>query len=350
MAKIPLEKLSKHLTPLQPVYLISGDEPLLVQEACDTIRQHARKRDFIDRELFHADANFQWHNLIQSANSLGLFAEKKLLEVRLSSSKISEQGKQALIEYCAAPHSDNLLLLVAPKLEKSSQNSKWFKAVDSAGITVAIWPINPKQLPRWIEQRLKMAGLRADSRAIDILASRVEGNLLAAVQEIEKLKLICHENIIDNQTMAGAVADSARYNVFGLLDKALAGHVQASAQTLNGLKGEGGEPVVILWAITRELRALIAIKEALSKGQRIEQVAKRHGIFDSRLPLIRGALQRLTMAQLHTLLKECAFADRCLKGMSKGDPWSVLLDLTLSLAGVQSFSPQAMQTLLGTHR
>ncbi len=346
MAKIPLEQLGKSLSPLKPVYLISGDEPLLVQEACDAVRSSAKKQGFSERELFHAENHFQWNNLLQSANSLSLFAEKKILEVRLSTGKINDAGTQALLQYCAAPTDDNVLLLVAPKLEKSAQNSKWYKAVEGIGVVVTIWPINAKQLPRWIDQRLQRAGLKADSQAVDILASRVEGNLLAAVQEIEKLKLVSENGMIDSTTMANAVVDSARYNVFGLLDKALAGQAQAAATTLLGLKGEGGEPTIILWAISRELRALIALKQALHDGQRLEFVAKRFGIFEKRLSLIRGALQRLSMTNLRLLVRECGYADRAIKGMAKGDPWSILLDMTLTLSGTRSLNGKVMSLLL----
>lgn len=346
MAKIPLEQLNKLLQPLRPVYLITGDEPLLVQEGCDAVRAAAKQQGFSERELFHAEPNFNWHNLLQSANSLSLFADKKLFEVRLPSGKLNEAGSHAILQYCAAPQEDNLLLLVAPKLEKSAANSKWFKTLEPLGVVVTIWPVNAKQLPRWIEQRLQRAGLKADSQAIDILASRVEGNLLAAVQEIEKLKLLSDDGMINSQIMASAVVDSARYNVFGLLDKALAGQAQAAATTLIGLKGEGGEPTIILWAIAREIRALIALKQALHDGQRLEFVGKRYGIFDSRLPMVRGALQRLNMPTLRLLLRECSYADRTIKGMSKGDPWLTLLDLILTLAGTRSLNNKVLSLLI----
>lgn len=338
MASVYPEQLHKNLTRLAPVYLVTGDEPLLVQEACDAIRHRAKSDGFLDRELFHADAQFQWSNLLQSANSLGLFAEKKLLEVRLSSAKISDAGRKALEEYCNSLHDDNLLLLVAPKLEKSSKNAKWFKAVDKVGVVVTIWPVQAQQMPRWIEQRLRKTGLKADSQAIETLASRVEGNLLAAAQEIEKLKLLSNGNVIDYATMAEAVVDSARFNVFALLDKALLGDAQAAAKNLQGLKSEGSEPAIILWALAREIRTLINIKHAISDGQQLQAVSRRNGVFDKRVPLIRGALQRLSPAQLEALLLQCGEIDQTIKGMKKGDPWGIILDLTLKLSGVELFA------------
>ena len=348
MAKINIEQLGKSLNQgLSPVYLVSGDEPLLVQESCDAIRTAAKSEGFTERELFHTDAGFQWPQLLHSANSLSLFAERKIIEVRIHNGKPGDAGSKALVEYCQAPSADNLLLLVSPKLDRATQNSKWYKAIDAVGSTLTIWPINAKQMPRWIDQRMQRAGIRADSQAIDILAGRVEGNLLAAAQEIEKLKLVAQDGYIDSQTMANAVVDSARYDVFGLADKALSGNASAAATTLNGLRAEGSEATIVLWAITREIRALLALKQALSNGQALEGVARRHGIFDNRLPVIRGALQRLQMPTLRLALKECAYIDRCIKGMAHDDPWSALLDVVLTLSGSRALSGRVLKTLLG---
>lgn len=347
MAKLNPEQLPQALQKgLSPAYLITGDEPLLVQESCDAIRAAARKAGFSEREIFHTDAGFQWPQLLQSANSLSLFADKKLLEVRVHNGKPGDLGAKILQEYCAAPSPDNLLLLVCPKLDKATQNSKWYSAIEQIGTVVTVWPIGIKQLPRWIEQRLQRAGIRADSQAIDILAGRVEGNLLAAVQEIEKLKLVAENGMIDAQTMAHAVVDSARYDVFGLVDKALTGNAQGAAASLNGLRGEGTEAMAVLWALTREIRALIALKLALSDGQRLELIARKHGIFETRLPLIRGALQRLSIGTLRLLLRECSYTDRTVKGMAQGDPWEALLDIVLSLAGVRTLDNRSLKTLL----
>jgi DNA polymerase III subunit delta len=348
MAKLNFDQLTKALgqTSLSPVYLITGDEPLTVQESCDAVRAAARKAGFSERELYHTDSGFQWPQLLYSANSMSLFADRKIIEIRIHDGKPGDAGSKALIEYCRAPAADNLLLLVCPKLERASQNSKWYQAIESIGTVVTIWPVDAKAMPRWIEQRLQRAGIRADSQAIDILASRVEGNLLAAAQEIEKLKLVAQEGIIDGQTMAVAVVDSARYDVFGLVDKALIGNAQGAATTLNGLRAEGSEPTIILWALTREIRALIALKQALSTGQSFEGVARCHGIFDKRVPLVRGALQRLPMPTLRLLLKECAYIDRSIKGMAAGDCWGTLLDVVLTLSGNRAFSGRVLKTLL----
>lgn len=347
MAKISIDQLSK-LSPanLKPVYLISGDEALLVQESRDSIRVLAKKAGHSEREQYYTDAGFQWPQLLQSANSMSLFADKKLIEVNIHNGKPGDAGSKAIQEYCRTPADENLLLLTAPKLDRSAQNSKWYKAIDSIGGIITIWPINEKQLPRWIDQRLLKAGIRADSQAVDILAERVEGNLLAASQEIEKLKLIATDGVVNAQTMASAVVDSARYDVFSLVDKALSGHAKAAAITLNGLRGEGNEPIAILWIVTREVRTLIALREAHKTGANLSMVARKHGVFDNRLPLLKAAIQRLNPNTLRLLLKECAYTDRTIKGMASGDPWSIILDILLTLAGTRCLNSKNLQMLI----
>lgn len=340
MAKLRPEQLGQALSKhIAPIYLVSGDELLLVQEACDAIRQAARNAGFSERELYHCDANFEWGQVLTAANSLSLFADKKIIELRLPTGKPGDKGGKILLEYAQSPASDNLLLIVTEKLDGATQKSKWFKAIEDAGVHIQVWPITAAQLPRWIGTRLQQAGLRADSNAIDLLASRIEGNLLAAAQEIEKLKLLTNDNIVSYEMMASVVADSARYDVFGLTDKALHGDARAAVKTLHGLKTEGTEPITILWALTREIRSLVQISLAIAQGKHFDWAAKQAGVWDKRQPLIRAALQRLKPAQLQQLLRKANGIDKAVKGMRNAEPWDELLDLTLNLAGVQSLHP-----------
>lgn len=352
MPKLRIDQLEKTLSgskaKLAPVYLISGDEPLLVQEACDTVRQAARKQGFLERELHHTDAGFQWEALNHSANSISLFAEKKIIEIRVHNGKPGDAGSKALLEYCQAPSEDNLLLLELPKIDKRSQNTKWFKAIENLGAVVLIWPIGIQQMPHWINARMKRAGLTADAQAVEILCAKTEGNLLAASQEIEKLKLVTDDNHVDAHTMANAVTTSARYDVFGLADKALSGDSRAAVTHLQGLRGEGTEPTIVLWALSREIRALTQIKEAMDNGKNFDFVAKSAGIWDNRKALIRQALQRLTVEQLHALIRKVSLADKVIKGMSKGDIWNVLLDIVLSVSGTQTLSARSQHLLLSS--
>lgn len=350
MAKLRSDQLEKTLantkSALSPIYLISGDEPLLVQEACDAVRQAAKKRDFLERELHHTDAGFHWDTLHHSANSISLFAEKKLIEIRVHNGKPGDAGSKALVEYAEAPSEDNVLLLEFPKLDKRTQNSKWFKALDKVGTIVTIWPISSQQMPHWVSTRLARAGLNADPQAIEILCAKTEGNLLAASQEIEKLKLLTDSEHIDAATMANAVTTSARYDVFGLADKALSGDSRASVVHLQGLRGEGTEPTIVLWALAREIRALTAIKEALDNGKSFDFVAKSAGVWDNRKTLVRNALKRLNRTQLHLLVRKASLADKVIKGLGSGDIWNVLLDIVLSMSGAHALNAKSQKMLL----
>lgn len=341
MGKLRAEQLGKSLgSQLAPAYLVTGDEALLVQEACDAIRKAAQKNGFSEREIYHTDSGFNWSQLLHSANSLSLFAEKKIIEIRLHNGKPGDAGSKAIVEYCQVPPEDVLLLIVAPKLDKRALGSAWTKALDAIGNIVTIWPVLPPQLPHWIDQRLKAAGLRADPQAVDMLAAKTEGNLLAAAQEIEKLKLLATDNLVDTHLMTSVVVDSARYDVFGLVDKALYGDSRSAVKTLNGLRGEGTEPMPILWALTREIRSLYNVKHALQQGQPFDLAARQNGIWDSRKAVIQQAVNRFKLSQLSMLVRQAGYADRTVKGLAVGDIWSVLLDIVLGLSGTQSLPPK----------
>lgn len=345
MPKVRPEQLANAVRKsLTPVIFIFGDEPLIVQECCDSVRQAARALGFSERELHHTDGGFTWDDLYNSANAMSLFADKKIIEIRLHNGKPGDDGSKALIDYCSHPNDDTLLLLVSPKIDSRSQKSKWFTAIEQAGITVQVWPISLGQMPRWVDQRLKAAGLQADSEAIDILCAKTEGNLLAAVQEVEKLKLVANDDgFIDPQTMTNAVMDSARYDIFGMVDKAMAGDSRAAAESLQGLRGEGSEPLTLLWALVREIRTLNSVREAMDNGDNFEFAAKKNGVWDKRKPLVKAALNRLRSQQLHMLMRKAALADRATKGVAKSDTWNILLELTLGLTGIQVLSAKTQK-------
>jgi DNA polymerase-3 subunit delta len=333
------EQLAQHLQgALSPCYLICGDEPLLAQEAADAVRAAARANGFGERELFHADAGFDWQRVLSEASALSLFADRKLLEVRIASGKPGDKGSAAIQEYCAGPRPDTLLLIITPKLEASTLKGKWVKAMDDSGAIIQVWPVEARAMAGWIGQRLRQSGIRANRAAIDVLADRVEGNLLAAVQEIEKLKLLAPQGgEIDAATMSTVVADSARYSVFTLVDKILEGDPQGAARNLRGLREDGTDAIVILWALARELRTLIAVQES-GLG---DAALKRHGVWDKRQPLVKSALRRLKPGHLRLLLRQGAALDRAIKGMRKSDPWEDLASLVLSFAGTPSLSAQS---------
>lgn len=346
MAKLRSDQLPSALRKLAPVYLVSGDDPLLQQEACDLIRQAARQAGFTERERHHVDNSFDWGQLHASANAMSLFAEKKIIELRIDNGKPGDKGGKALTEYCQQPGDDNLLLIVMPKLDASSQRTKWFKNVERAGAFVQIWPITGTQLPRWIEQRLLQAELKASPEAIDLLVARVEGNLLAATQEIEKLRLLVPDGNISAEVISGMVADNARYNVFGLVDKALHGDARSAVKTLHGLRGEGTDATVILWALAREIRTLCQISHAVNQGQNFDWAAKNAGVWDKRRNIIANALRRLKQPQLQILLRKANAIDKAIKGLRNADAWDELMDLVLNISGTFSLSPKVQRLAL----
>ncbi|MDH0302371.1 MULTISPECIES: DNA polymerase III subunit delta [unclassified Pseudomonas] len=336
--KLSPAQLNKHLQGrLAPVYIVSGDDPLLCQEAADAIRGAARQQGHDERQVFSADANFDWGNLLLAGASLSLFAQRRLLELRLPSGKPGDKGAAALIEYCANPAEDTLLLISLPKLDGSAQKTKWGKAlIEGAHCQfIQIWPVDAQQLPQWINQRLSQAGLSAQRDAVDLIAARVEGNLLAAAQEIEKLKLLADGNQITVDTVQAAVADSARFDVFGLVDAILNGEAAHALRMLEGLRGEGVEPPVILWALARELRLLAGLAQQFSQGVPLDKAFSqaRPPVWDKRRPLVSKALQRLSAQRWAALLQDAQRIDAQIKGQAEGSPWTSLARLSLLMAG-----------------
>ncbi|WP_024647661.1 DNA polymerase III subunit delta [Pseudomonas syringae] len=336
--KLAPAQLGKHLQgTLAPIYVVSGDDPLLCQEAADAIRTAARQQGFDERQVFSADASFDWGTLLQAGASMSLFAERRLLELRLPSGKPGDKGAAALMEYCARPAEDTLLLISLPKLDGSAQKTKWGKALIDGAQTqfVQIWPVDIGQLPQWIRQRLSQAGLAATQDAVELIAARVEGNLLAAAQEIEKLKLMAEEGQITVETVQAAVADSARFDVFGLTDAVLNGEAAHALRMLEGLRGEGVETPVILWALTRELRALANMSQQFSQGVPLDKIfsSARPPIWDKRKPLMSKALQRHSAKRWSQLLMDAQRIDAQIKGQAAGSPWSSLSRLALLMTG-----------------
>ncbi len=327
------DQLSQHLSKnLLPIYIISGDEPLLAQECCDTIRQQCRKQGFV-REVLHVDASFKWDELLASASAMSLFSERQLIELRMPSGKPGKEGGKALSEYAAKASPDNVLLIICNKIDSASTRTKWYKNIETAGAAIQVWPISAQELPRWIGQRLATAGLQANSEATQMLADRVEGNLLAAVQEIEKLRLLTDSNIIDAETVTAAVANNARYDVFGLVDRALQGDASASLRMLQGLRAEGTEAPVVLWALARELRTLTQCAEQVQQGNGLDRVLQNLRVWDKRKGLVKNALRRLPLKKLHQLIGLANEIDKSIKGMSKANSWDLLEQLVLIMTG-----------------
>ena len=326
---------------LPPIFVVSGDEPLLSQEATDDIRSAARQLGYNERETFDIDGRFDWNHVFNETNSLSLFAE-----LRINNGKPGDKGSKALCELCENLNDTNLILVVLPKLEKSSYQSKWMKTLEAHGAHIQVWPVSSQQLPRWIGQRLQQHGINANTEAVNILADRVEGNLLAAMQEINKLTLLSLEGKVDADIMSMVVADSARYNLFSFVDKVLEGDAESAARALRGLENEGTDPLALLWAITRELRTLNKASQAVALGEQKDRALKNSGVWDKRIPLFRKALGRLSPAHLRMLIHQAGAIDRGVKGLRKADFWSEITTLVLSFAGSQTLHPKNIKLLL----
>jgi len=331
--RLRAEQLAQHLhKTLAPVYLVSGDEPLQQNEACDAIRGAARAAGHDNREIMEAGANFDWNTLLAEAASFSLFADKKIIDLRLPGGKPGREGGAALTEYCSNPPPDTLLLLTLPKLDRQQQNSKWFKSVEQLGVVVQIWPVELQQLPQWIERRLRTAGLQPTGEAVRMLAERVEGNLLAAHQEIEKLLLLHGTGPIDAEQLASAVADSARYDVFELVDSALRGELARCLRILEGLRGEGIAAPVVLWALHREIAQLGSVAIDSAKGLSLDHAMTRAKVWEKRKALTRQAVARLKPVQWLGLLNACQAADAAAKGADPRDPWLLFEQIVGRLA------------------
>lgn len=342
--KIKLEQLGRTLkSNPQPLYWLAGDEPLLVQESADAIRKHYRASGFLEREIFNVERGFRWENFSQSAGNLSLFSEKKIFDLRLSSSKLDENGKKAIQEYLVEQNPDLVLMITSPKLEAGTLNTKWFKAIETNAALVQIWPINKEGLANWLSQRLLREGINADANALQLLSDKVEGNLLAAMQEIEKLKLLANsengETInLDGKTVMQVIADSSRYTVYNLIDSALIGDAARSQKILGGLQEEGIFPLVIVAAIARELRQLLPMIEKREQGQGVNAIMQTHHVWFNRKQAVGNAIQNLNSDKIWRMLDHTRSIDQAIKGMSSLNPWDELSMLTLTIAGQHTAS------------
>ena len=325
--KLYQNQLTQHLNAhLALGYLISGDEPLLIQEANDAIRHAAKKKGFEEREVFHADAGFDWQHLLESASALSLFATRRILEVRLHG-KPSDKGTTLKI-LLEQNNPDNLLIVTCPRLDASSQKTAWVKKFETDAAFLPIWPIEREHYPSWLKQRAQMAGLRLDQEALNFLALQTEGNLLAAVQEIEKLKLL-NLDAINAEQMQQAISDHARFDAFALADMCLYGRPADAARILHSLRAEGLEPLLILGALTLKIRQLLQLKE----HHNLEEGFKNLRIWPKQQPSFKQALTRLTLPKLQRCLHCAEEIDAAAKG-SGDDVWRLLADLVNQLSGL----------------
>ena len=332
--KVYPDQLLSHLKKAEsPIYIVSGDEPLLVQETCDLIRSRLNEAGFTERELFHAETNFDWQQVLFSANSMSLFAEQKLLEIRMTTAKPGDKGV-ALQSFVENPSQGTIILLVMPRLDQRTQQTKWFKTIEQAGVFVQVWPIELKDLPRWIDSRFRKAGLTATRDAVTAMVDRIEGNLLAAVQEIERLKLVSVDGRVDVAEVSEGVADSSRYDVFTLLDAAVGGDAIRTLKIVQGLQLEGVDMLYIVAMLSRELRGLTMMARALKSGS-LDAALKQGRVWAKRKTLVSKCLTDHPVREFQELLSRLSDIDRMIKGISTGNPWNELTCVMLQLAGTR---------------
>lgn len=317
---------------LLPCYLVSGDEPLLVQESLDAVRAAAREQGYGSREVFVQATGFDWGELTAAGGNLSLFAERRIIELRLPTGKPGVKGSAAIAEFAETAGDDLLFVVSAPKLDRNAQNAKWVKALESRGGLVQVWPVDRRELPRWISERMQQIGLRPDRDAVRLIADRVEGNLLAARQEIEKLRLLHGEGTVTAEDVDAAVADSSRFDVYKLVDAAVAGDAARAIRILGGVRSEGVDPVVVMWALIREIRTLATLADAVTAGQDLSGVMRKARVWQNRQGLVRSCMGRHPAGSFHRLLKLAREADAAAKGQLRADPWQLALSVVLELA------------------
>lgn len=336
------EQLEKRLQKsLAPVYFISGDDPLRVMEAADAVRAQARQQGFSERDVLTVQSGFDWAALTSAGGNLSLFSERRVVDLRLPTGKPGKEGAQALRDFAEQLPDDTLLLVTAGKLEPAARTSKWVQALGKAGVVVFVWPLDATGLLVWVRTRMVQRGLQPTDDAVALLAERIEGNLLAGVQEIEKLYLLRGAGPVDVDDIGQAVADSARFDVYGLADSALAGAGTRSVRILNGLRAEGVAAPVVLWALAKDIRQLVQLAGSIAGGESVANALVRFHVWAKRKPQFSVALTRLKRRDCHALLHQCATVDRVIKGRAAGSDWDELLQLTLQLAGVNAIQPPA---------
>jgi DNA polymerase-3 subunit delta len=350
------EALGPHLNKgLARIYTVHGDEPLLAQEAADQIRAAARAQGFGERQIFTvAGAYFDWAPVLAAAQAMSLFAERQFIEIRIPGGKPGKDGSEALQRYAEAAPDDVLTLVTLPRLDKTQLSSAWFTALDGNGVSVRVEPVERRLLPAWLAQRLKAQGQSVPEgedgqRALSFFADRVEGNLLAAHQELQKLALLHPKGELTLAQIEAAVLDVARFDVFKLSEAVLSGNVPRLLRMLDGLEAEGEAAVLVHWNLAEDARALARVRAALDAGRPLPMAMREARVWGAKERLIERIAPRLDAAQAGTLVQAAQVCDGLVKGLRHpdwpGDPWAALRRLALMLAETASGKSGAVLTV-----
>ena len=331
--KISKDNLSSELDrKLLKFYLVSGDEYLLVQESIELIRSNAKKDGFLSREIYYQNDTFDWNDILASSSNLSLFSEKKIIEIKLSTLRLGRLGSQSIINLTEGCGDELMIIVSSPKLDRAAQSSKWVKLFQNDGGFIQIWPIQGDQLKAWLRIRMKKEGLIADRDAVAVLANRVEGNLLAASQAIEKLKLLLEDNHVNEDDIQKVIADNSRYSVFQLIDETMKGNLKLGLKILFQNKNEDKEAFLIIAAIIRELRSLSRIANSIENGVSRSHAHRNNGVWDSRKGIVNSCLSRHNTSDFLRMIKLCLNADNVAKGQKKGEVWQLIANIIIDLA------------------
>lgn len=336
--QLNVEQLAKQLQRgPAPLYFISGDEPLLIEDCIQAIRAAAVSAGFGEREVINVESGFDWNAFYVSLQSGSLFSNRRLIELRLPTGRPGEAGGKLLAELARSPSSEITLIVRTGKLDRSARATKWVKALEDAGVAVTVYPLERAQLPRWIERRLRAVGLIPGAGVVELLAYHTEGNLLAGAQEIEKLALHFGSGEIGLDDIEGILGDNARYSVYALADACLRAARAESLRILRTLHTEGEAPALISWALAREIRMLARLAAEVAAGTRLEQVLDAHRdlVWAKRRALVTQALKRGDVRFWRRLLQQAARADRVVKGRAQGEAWQTLECLALAMGGTR---------------
>ncbi len=330
--RIKLEQISQHLQKqTASLYTLFGNEPLLILEAADLIRIHARQQGYTERELFTVDQHFDWSDLLNAGSNLSLFGDRKIMDIRIPSGKPGKEGGKAIETYCNALPPDTFTLITLPRIDKQGQATKWFKMLETTSILIPVYAIERDQLPGWIGQRLARQQQKADSATLQFLADQVEGNLLAAYQEVQKLALLYPDGNLTFDQVKDVVLNVARYDVYQLTDAMISANTARYTRVLTGLQGEGTAPLLILATLAEQFRQLIIIRKGLDSGQPSAQLLQAARVWGDRQKSTLAAAKRINLQLLMQGLSDAAKIDRIIKGVAQGDIWNELLQLGLSL-------------------
>nr|WP_320166739.1 DNA polymerase III subunit delta [uncultured Methylophaga sp.] len=335
--RIRLEQLNTHLSAsLNPVYLLFGEEALLIEEAADTIRHQIRQAGANEREVWNVEGRFDWSQIKWQEQSLSLFASQRLIEIRLPSGSPGKEGGEALRKFASNPPQDTTLLIISGKIDARSQKAKWFTELDKLGVTIPVWPVALAQLPQWVSQRMQAKGLKSDSKIATLIAERVEGNLFAAAQEIEKLSLLSLDGQIDEALVLASVADNAKFEAFGLMDAVFAGQHARIPRILSRLRAEGIDILAVFSAVSWSLQRVVDMSAQWASGESLERVfaSQKPPVWDKNKAVMRQAIERYSHTRWQSFLQQMSDIDQAAKGMTKHCPWRLLETLCLGASGI----------------